>query len=121
MPREGKRVMANRFIPVSCPSFVGREKEYVIDCLDSGWISSNGAYIERFESAFADFCNVKHAVSCCNGTTALHVALLALGVQPGDEVLVPTLTFVATANAVTYCGARPVFIDSEPNTWNIDP
>ena len=92
-----------------------------MDCLDSTWISSSGKYIERFEAAFADFCGVKHAMSCCNGTIALHLALLALGIRSGDEVIVPTLTFVATANAVTYCGARPIFVDSEPDTWNINP
>ena len=100
---------------------VGNEKAYVMDCLESTWISSTGKYIERFETAFADFCGVKHAISCCNGTVALHLTLMALGVGPGDEVIVPTLTFVATANAVTYCGARPVFVDAEPETWNIDP
>lgn len=109
------------FIPVAEPALVGNEKEYVMDCLESTWISSRGKYIELFESAFAEFCGVEHAVSCSNGTTALHLALLALGVGPGDEVIVPTLTFVATANAVTYCGARPVFVDAEPRTWNMDP
>ena len=68
-----------------------------------------------------DFCGTAHAVTCSNGTTALHLALLALGVEPGDEVIVPTLTYVATANAVVYCGATPVFVDSEPVTWNMDP
>ena len=92
-----------------------------MDCLDSTWISSSGKYIEQFEKAFAEFCGVKHAVTCCNGTVALHLALMALGTQPGDEVIVPTLTYIATANAVTYCGARPVFVDSEPETWNMDP
>lgn len=110
-----------RFIPVAEPALVGNEKTYVLDCLDSTWISSSGEYIQRFESAFADFCGARHAVSCCNGTVALHLALLALGVVPGDEVLIPTLTFVATANAVAYCGARPVLVDSEPETWNMNP
>lgn len=110
-----------KVIPVAAPALVGNERKYVMDCLDSTWISSTGKYVDRFEQAFAKFCGVKHAVSCSNGTTALHLALLALGVGPGDEVIVPTLTFVATANAVTYCGARPVFIDSEPETWNLDP
>ncbi|HEX5576551.1 MAG TPA: DegT/DnrJ/EryC1/StrS aminotransferase family protein, partial [Gemmatimonadales bacterium] len=113
--------MTSRFIPVAAPMLVGNEKAYVLDCLDSSWISSAGQYVSRFEAAFADFCGVKHAVACCNGTAALHVALSALGVGPGDEVIVPTLTFVATANAVIQCGARPVFVDSEPETWNIDP
>jgi len=113
--------MAQRFIPVATPTLAGNEKTYVMDCLESTWISSRGEYIERFETAFADFCGVEHAVSCSNGTTALHLALLALGVGSGDEVIVPTLTFVATANAVTYCGGRPVFVDAEPETWNINP
>ena len=108
-------------IPVAAPVLAGREREYVADCMESGWISSAGKYVELFEAEFAKFCGVRHAVSCCNGTAALHLALAALGVGPGDEVIVPTLTFVATANAVTYCGARPVFADSEPETWNLDP
>ena len=111
----------SRFIPVAAPALVGNEKDYVIDCLESTWISSGGKYIEKFEQSFAEFCGVRHAVSCCNGTVALHLALLALGVGAGDEVIVPTLTFVATANAVAYCGARPVFIDSEAETWNMNP
>jgi len=110
-----------KFIPVAAPALVGNEKKYVLDCLDSTWISSAGKYVERFEQAFAEFCEVKYAMSCSNGTTALHLALLALGVVPGDEVIVPTLTFVSTANAVIYCGARPVFVDSEPETWNLNP
>lgn len=109
-----------RFIPVAEPALVGNEKKYVLDCLESTWISSNGKYIQRFEEAFAEFSGVKCALSCCNGTVALHLALLALDVGPGDEVIVPTLTFVATANAVSYCGATPVFVDSEPETWNMD-
>ena len=113
--------MSDRFIPVSAPTLVGNEKRYVMDCLESNWISARGKYVEQFESAFAEFCGVKHGVSCANGTVALHLALLALGIGPGDEVIVPTLTFVATANAVRYCGATPVFVDCESETWNIDP
>lgn len=108
-------------IAVAAPCIVGNEKKYVNDCLESGWISSAGKYVELFEKSFAEFCGVKHAVACCNGTVALHLALVALGVGRDDEVIVPTLTFVATANAVTYCGAIPVFVDSEPETWNLDP
>jgi len=108
-------------IPVAAPSLIGREREYVDDCMKSGWISSAGKYVELFETGFAEFCGVRHAVACCNGTVALHLALAALGVAAGDEVIVPTLTFVATPNAVTYCGATPVFADSEPETWNLDP
>jgi perosamine synthetase len=113
--------MSHRFIPVNNPTLTGNEKKYVMDCLESSWISSVGKYVKRFESAFAQFCGVKYAVSCSNGTAALHLALLALGVKPGDEIIVQSLTFIATANAVTYCGARPVFVDSESETWNIDP
>jgi len=112
---------AQRQIPVSRPALIGREKEYVQDCIDSSWISSNGKYIGLFEKAFAEYIGVRHAVACSNGTVALHVALLALGVGPGDEVIVPTLTYVATANAVKYTGATPVLADSEPDTWNLDP
>ena len=113
--------MTKRFIPIAAPILTGNEKAYVLDCIESSWISSCGKYVERFERTFADFCGVRYAVSCSSGTAALHVALLALGVGPGDEVIVPTLTFVATANAVTYCGARPRFVDIEPDTWTLDP
>jgi perosamine synthetase len=110
-----------RHIPVAAPALVGNEQAYVLDCLKSTWISAKGPYIQRFEDAFAEFCGVRHAVSCSTGTAALHLALLALGIGPGDDVIVPTLTYVASANAITYCGACPVFVDSEPRTWNLDP
>ena len=110
-----------RQIPVSMPDLSGREEEYVIDCLRSTWISSKGEYLSRFEEQFAGFCGARHAVACNNGTTALHLALVALDIGPGDEVLVPTLTFIASANTVHYCGATPVFVDSLPDTWNMDP
>jgi perosamine synthetase len=113
--------VTDRWIPVAAPALVGRELEYVTDCIESSWISSAGSYIERFEASFSEFVGVEHAVACCNGTAALHLALLALGVGPGDEVIVPTLTYVATANAVRYCGAEPVFVDSDQETWNLDP
>jgi len=113
--------MSKRLIPVAAPVFAGNEKAYVLDCVESSWISSAGKYVEEFERAFAGFCNVRHAVSCSSGTAALHVALLALGIGTGDEVIVPTLTFVATANAVTYCGARPRFVDIDPDSWTINP
>lgn len=111
----------DRFIHVSEPQLVGNEKKYVNECLDEGWISSNGKFIGRFETDFAAFCGSPHAIACCNGTVALHLALLALNLGPGDEVIVPTVTFVATANAVHYVGATPVFADSDRATWNLDP
>jgi perosamine synthetase len=108
-------------IPISNPALVGNELKYVTDCVETSWVSSLGKYVQGFEDAFAEFCGSEHAVTCSNGTTALHLALLALGVEPGDEVIVPTLTYIATANAVVYCGASPVFVDGEPETWNVDP
>jgi perosamine synthetase len=109
-----------RKISVASPVIGETEKRYVADCLDSSWISSIGKYLSRFEEAFAEFCEVKHAITTNNGTTAIHLALVALGIGPGDEVIVPTLTFVATANAVRYCGATPVLVDCDEETLNID-
>jgi perosamine synthetase len=109
------------FIPVSAPALTGNEKRYVMECLETTWISSIGSFIDRFERAFAEYCGAEYAVSCCNGTVALHLCLLGLEIGPGDEVLVPSLTYVASANAVRYCGAEPVFVDSDRQTWNIDP
>ena len=109
-----------RVIPLSFPTLGDKEAEYVMDCLTTKWISSAGKYVERFEQAFATAVGSKHALSCSNGTVALHLALVGLGLRPGDEVLVPTLTFVAGANAVGYCGATPVFVDIDPGTWCID-
>ena len=108
-------------IPVASPMFLGNEKKYVNDCIESTWISSAGKYINEFETKFAQFCGVKHALSCSNGTVALHLALMALDIKAGDEVIVPTLTYIASANAVKYCGATPVFADSDRYTWNLDP
>jgi perosamine synthetase len=108
-------------IPVAEPKIGQRELEYVSDCITSGWVSSKGKYVNQFERAFAEFCGVKYGVATFNGTIALHLLLAALNIGPGDEVIVPSLTFVATANAVVYTGARPIFVDSEPETWNIDP
>jgi perosamine synthetase len=93
----------------------------VMDCLKSGWISSQGKYIPEFEQAFAGFCQTRYGVATSNGTTALHLALLTLGIGPGDEVIVPALSFVATANVVVYTGARPVFADVDEKTWTLDP
>jgi perosamine synthetase len=108
-------------IPVFAPWLSGNARRYVLDCLDTGWISSLGEYVGRFEGEFARFSETRHAVATSNGTTALHLALATLGVGPGDEVLVPDLTFVATANVVRYTGATPVLVDADPTTWTLDP
>ena len=108
-------------IPVASPVLSGNEKLYVNECLDTTWISSAGRFIAEFERSFAEACGVKHAIATNNGTTALHLALTALGIGPGDEVVVPVLTYIATANAVRYCGAEPVFVDVERDSMNMDP
>jgi len=108
------------YIPVSRPDLSTLERQYLLDAFDSTWISGVGDYIDRFEDQFAHFVGVEHAVSCVNGTSALHLALLSLDIGPGDEVIVPDLTYVATANAVRYVGATPVFADCDPCTWNVD-
>jgi perosamine synthetase len=110
-----------KFYPIAEPDIGELEIEYVTDAVRSGWVSSLGRYVEEFERGFADFCRTRHAVSTANGTVALHLALAALGIGPGDEVIVPTLTFIATASAAIYAGARPVFVDSDPQTWCLDP
>lgn len=109
------------FIPLSVPEVSGREWDYVKECLDTGWISSVGAFVDRFEEAMARAVGVPHAVATVNGTSALHIALMVAGVEAGDEVLVPDLTFIAPANAVRYLGAWPVFIDVDPLRGQLDP
>lgn len=111
----------NNNIPVYKPYFIGNEKKYVKQCLDSEWISSKGEFINKFETKFASYIKVDHATTVSNGTVALHLALMALSIQKGDEVILPTLTYVASANSVKYVGAKPVFVDSEKDSWNIDP
>jgi len=108
-------------IPVYQPSLNGNEKKYVAECLDSTWISSKGKFVSEFETEFGKYTGIEYATSCSNGTVALHLALLALGVGPGDEVIVPTLTYIASVNAITYTGATPVFVDSLRETWQMDP
>ncbi len=108
-------------LPVAQPILGEKELTYVSECVLTGWVSSTGKFVTRFEEAFGEFCCVPYAVSAANGTVALHLALIALGIGPGDEVIVPTLTFVASANTVVYTGAKPVFVDSHPKTWNLDP
>ncbi len=108
-------------IPVNEPVLSEESKKNVIDALDTGWISSAGKYVTEFEEKFAHYLGVKHAITVSNGTAALHVALLALGIGPGDEVIVPAFTMAATWMTVIHTGAKPVFVDCEADTYNIDP
>jgi perosamine synthetase len=107
-------------IPVCEPFLCGKEREYVLDCIKGNWISSLGKYIGEFEQGFARYCGSKYGVSTTSGTTALHLALVSLGIGKGDEVIVPAFTMIAPAFAVVYTGAKPVLVDCEPDTWNMD-
>ena len=108
-------------IPLSVPEIKGNEWEYVKECLDTNWVSYVGHYVNKFEEVMADYVGVQYAIATASGTAALHTALLVAGIQENDEVLVSTLTFVAPVNAIRYVGAWPVFIDSEPKYWQMDP
>lgn len=112
--------MAQINIPVCEPFLNGNEEKYVNDAVKTGWISSSGEYVNRFESAFAKYCDSKYCVAVCNGTVAIHLALKSLGIGVGDEVIIPAFTMIATAFAVCYTGAKPVFVDIDKDTWNID-
>lgn len=112
--------MTNILIPLSEPCLNGNEWRYIKECLDTGWVSSVGSYVKRFEEMVAGCAGAKYAVAVVNGTSALHVSLIACGVGPGDEVIVPAFTFIAPVNAVRYCGAAPVFMDCDPRTLCMD-
>lgn len=112
---------AQPFIPVADTYLTGNERKYVVDCLDTGWVSSAAPIIKKFEEKYAQFIGTKYASSCSNGTVALHLAYQACGIGPGDEVIVPNLTFIATANPARYLGAKPVLAEVDEHTWNIDP
>ena len=118
---KGPSLREKELIPLSVPEIRGNEWAYVKECLDTGWVSSVGPFVERFEREVADFVNTRFGVAAANGTSALHIALLVAGVKPDDEVLVSALTFIAPANAIRYAGAWPVFIDAEPQYWQMDP
>ena len=107
-------------IPVCVPLLGEKELEYVADCIKTNWISSKGKYVEEFEDRFARYCGCKYGITTTSGTTALHLALASIGVGKGDEVIIPAFTMIATAFAVVYCGAKPVLVDSEPETWNMN-
>jgi perosamine synthetase len=110
----------NHHLPVAAPNLGGNEEKYVVDAVRSSWVSSTGPYLARFENEFANLCGTRHAIAVSNGTVALHLALLGLGVGAGDEVVVPSLTYVASVNAIQYVGAKPVFVDVDPSTWCLD-
>lgn len=107
-------------IPVCEPTLVGNELKYVTQAIETNWISSAGSFIRDFEARFAAACGTNYGIACANGTVAMHLALATLGLKPGDEVIIPTFTMIATANAVTYCGATPVLVDMEPTYWQMD-
>jgi len=111
---------SHELVPLSVPEISGNEWKYIKECLDTGWVSSVGSYVTSFEETVADYVGSKYAVAVVNGTSALHLSLKACGVQAGDEVIVPTLTFIAPVNAVRYCGADPIFLDCALETLCID-
>lgn len=108
------------FIPVCEPMLAGNELKYVTEAVNSGWISSSGKYVNEFEKQFAAYCGCEYGIAVCNGTIALHLALLSLGIGKGDEVILPSFTMIASAFAVCYTGAMPVFVDADKDSWNID-
>ena len=107
-------------IPLSVPNISGNEWKYIQDCLDTGWVSSAGSYVGRFEQSIASFTGAAHGIACVNGTAALHLALQLAGVKRGDYVLVPNITFVASCNSIHYTGADPLLVDIDPDTWQMD-
>ncbi len=112
--------MERKLIPVCEPTLQGNELAYVTDAVSSGWISSAGKYIQRFEEKFSAYCGVQHGVSCSNGTKAIHLALLAAGIKVGDEVILPSFTMIGSCNPIVQIGAKPIFVDAERRTWNMD-
>lgn len=118
---EEPRKEGGHVIPLAEPHLGGNEWAYLKECVETNWVSSAGSFVDQFEATVGDYLGGRHAVALASGTAALHTALLLAGVGRGDEVLLPTLTFIAPANAVRYTGAHPVFVDCEPETWQMDP
>ena len=108
------------FIPVNVPLLEGNEKKYLGECIDTGWISSAGSYVNKFEDKIAEIVGAKYGIACVNGTSGLHIAQIISGVQHNDYVIAPNLTFVATINSIKYCGADPILIDAESSNWQMD-
>lgn len=121
MPSKRTGVVLGDGIPLCVPELSGNEWKYVKECLDTNWLSYVGSYVGRFEEGVAQYVGMRYAVATNSGTAALHIALLVAGIEPDDEVLLSNVTFVATANAVRYCGAWPVLIDVSADTWQMDP
>jgi len=115
-----ERETRRSIIPVCEPTLTGNEMKYVQQAVETNWISSAGSFIREFESQFADACGAEYGIACANGTVAMHLAIATLGLEPGDEVIIPAFTMIATANAVTYCGATPVLVDMEADYWQMD-
>jgi aminotransferase in exopolysaccharide biosynthesis len=119
--KHARKLFGSGFIPLHRPVFEGNEREYLVDCIDSNFVSSVGAKVIEFENRVAEFTGSKHAIATVNGTAALHVAIQLAGVKPGDEVISQALTFIATCNAISYAGAKPVFIDVDLDTMGLSP
>ena len=107
-------------IPVNTPDLTGNERKYLDECIETGWISSEGPFIQRFEQHLAQLVGRRHAVAVCNGSAALDVALQALELRPGDEVILPALTIISCIQCILRVGATPVLVDADPVTWNMD-
>ncbi len=121
LPGPEPELRGSGIIPVCEPNLSSKEKAYLLSAFDSSWLSSSGEFVQRFERAFAKtVSHTRYALAVNSGTTALHIALVALGIGPGDEIILPAFTMIATVNAVSYCGATPVLVDSDPITWNIN-
>ena len=110
----------DKFVPVCEPMLAGNELKYVTEAVSTGWISSSGKFVTEFEKQFAAYCGCEYGIAVCNGTIALHLALIGAGIGKGDEVILPTFTMISSAFAICYVGAKPVFVDSDKDTWNID-
>ena len=117
----GNKVSNKQKLQLHEPFFFGKEKKYLKHCIDTTFVSSKGKYVKKFEAALSKYINAKNIILLNSGTSALHIALLLMGVKSGDEVILPSMTFVATANAVKYCNANPHFVDSEEESLGIDP
>ena len=109
------------FVPVNIPKFWGKEKEYLAECIDTGWISSEGPFVSKFEDGFAKAVGRKHGIAVCNGSAALDLAVAMINLKPGDEVILPTFTIISCGNALVRAGIKPVLVDCDPYTWNMDP